>query len=376
MSLNIKHLALHQLIASPKQDNAEQNLVSLQSNDQLIEVTPIVEEMILKLHQLYNMKNKGFAVFMDQNELKAKISTSDMDHDGQTQGQDDTASIEKRMFIDAFNAYHRNESDFYQFSLETAELLVDEINQYSFAEPGLLLLCHYHHVANDYLFIAQIANQQSASINQAFEIQLINYLDIEKSDIMACLDITEWEHNSQSSRYLTFLRGRIGRKVGDFFLDFLGAKTGLDPKLQTQALIQAIDDYCDEHALAKEDEKVYKQEVFAYCQEKAKGGEELSIQALSDFLSPASNPILAKQDDAVDLASFTQEKGYEFPESFPADTSTLKKLTKFTGSGGGVTISFTSSQLGEKVIWDKATDTLVIKGTPPNLRDQLERFYD
>ena len=29
--------------------------------------------------------------------------------------------------------------------------------------------------------------------------------------------------------------------------------------------------------------------------------------------------------------------------------------------------------LGERVFWDPATDTLTIKGTPPNLRDQLQR---
>jgi nucleoid-associated protein len=29
--------------------------------------------------------------------------------------------------------------------------------------------------------------------------------------------------------------------------------------------------------------------------------------------------------------------------------------------------------LGERIFWDAATDTLTIRGTPPNLRDQLQR---
>ena len=57
----------------------------------------------------------------------------------------------------------------------------------------------------------------------------------------------------------------------------------------------------------------------------------------------------------------------------PADRSTLRQLTKFAGSGGGLTINFDAMLLGERIFWDAATDTLTIKGTPPNLRDQLQR---
>ncbi|SET03775.1 nucleoid-associated protein YejK [Thorsellia anophelis] len=376
MSINIKYLALHQLVAVTPSQPDEGAQVSLLVNEKLIENSPIVESMMEKLHQLYSMKNKGFAVFTDPSNVNLSTQSDGEEGDELENDKDTNVNVVGESFLSLFQSYYKNQDDFLSFSLNAANNLVAEINQYSFAEPGLLLMCHYHHVANDYLFIAQLTNVHSTTVNQAFEIKEIDYLDIEKSDIMARLDITEWSVNQDSSRYLTFLRGRIGRKVGDFFLDFLGAETGLDPKVQTQALVQAIDDYCQQHTLAKEEEKAYKQEVFSYCQTQAKQGEELSIQALSDFLAPDSNPILAKKEDVVDLASFTQEQGYQFPESFPADASTLKKLTKFSGSGGGVTISFTSAQLGEKVVWDKTTDTLVIKGTPPNLRDQLERFYD
>lgn len=60
-------------------------------------------------------------------------------------------------------------------------------------------------------------------------------------------------------------------------------------------------------------------------------------------------------------------------ESFPPDRTTLKQLTKYSGSGGGLTINFDALLLDERVFWDPATDTLTIKGTPPNLREQLGR---
>ncbi len=51
-------------------------------------------------------------------------------------------------------------------------------------------------------------------------------------------------------------------------------------------------------------------------------------------------------------------------------------MVKFSGLGGGVSVSFERKHLGERVTYNEATDTLVIKGIPPNLKDQLQRFME
>ncbi|PQO59235.1 nucleoid-associated protein YejK, partial [Klebsiella pneumoniae] len=40
---------------------------------------------------------------------------------------------------------------------------------------------------------------------------------------------------------------------------------------------------------------------------------------------------------------------------------------------GGLTINFDAMLLGERVFWDPPLIPVTIKGTPPNLRDQLQR---
>ena len=107
-----------------------------------------------------------------------------------------------------------------------------------------------------------------------------------------------------------------------------------------------------------------RQQVYSYCNEQLQAGEEIELESLSKELSGVSE---------VSFSEFTADKGYELEESFPADRSTLRQLTKFAGSGGGLTINFDAMLLGERIFWDPATDTLTIKGTPPNLRDQLQR---
>lgn len=70
---------------------------------------------------------------------------------------------------------------------------------------------------------------------------------------------------------------------------------------------------------------------------------------------------------------FARGGSYELDEEFPADKSTLRQLKKFSGTGGGVTISFDGGHLGQRVIYDPISDTILIKGVPANLKDQLDR---
>ena len=70
------------------------------------------------------------------------------------------------------------------------------------------------------------------------------------------------------------------------------------------------------------------------------------------------------------FVTFTEEQDYGLEETIPPVRSALKTLTKFSGSGKGVTLSFDADLLNE---WDPLTDTLTIKGIPPNLKDQLQK---
>ena len=207
-------------------------------------------------------------------------------------------------------------------------------------------------------------NLSSMRVNEQLDISSTHYLDINHADIVARIDLTEWETNPESTRYLTFLKGRVGRKVADFFMDFLGASEGLNAKAQNKGLLQAVDDFTAEAQLDKSERQTVRQQVYSYCNEQLQAGEEIELESLSKELAGVSE---------VSFQEFTADKGYELEESFPADRSTLRQLTKFAGSGGGLTINFDAMLLGERIFWDPATDTLTIKGTPPNLRDQLQR---
>lgn len=329
MSLDIDQIALHQLV---KRDEQTLDVVL---RDSLLPTNAAVEEMMAELHRVYSAKSKAYGLFNEESEL-----------------------------ADALRTCRKGDENFLAFSRAATGRLRDELAKYPFADGGVVLFGQYRFLAVEYLLIAVLNSCNSMRVNEELDISTTHYLDINHADIVARIDLTEWETNPQSTRYLTFLKGRVGRKVSDFFMDFLAAAEGLDTKAQNRGLLQAVDDYCADAQLGKNERQSVRQQVYSYCNEQLQAGEEIELQALSKELAPVGEK---------DFLQFSSEQGYQLEESFPADRGTLRQLTKFAGSGGGISLNFDAMLLGERIFWDPATDTLTIRGTPPNLRDQLQR---
>lgn len=334
MSITVKQIILHQLVKSNEEAENSPQLTAV-LREQLLAITPEVEQMMLQLHQGYQNKAKGYGIFQDSS-----------------------------IFAQHLNRLLENELDFLPFSHESTHLLINELSKYNFADNSTLVLCQYNFLATDYLFIALLDSRISMLVNEQLEIQRTEYLDITQFDIAARINLTDLQLNANSNRYLTFIKGRVGRKIADFFMDFLGAEEGLNPQVQNQCLLQAVDDYCVQGELNREQTQAVKKQVFEYCKGQLNSGEEIELAELSNEL-----PTLNQQP----FMAFTQEQNYGLEENIPPVRTALKSLTKFSGSGKGVTISFDAELIDQRIIWDEAADTLTIKGLPPNLRDQLQR---
>lgn len=331
MSINVTEIVLHQL----HQNEGESPALTTVLRENLLAISPEAEQMMLQLHQAYQSKAKAYGVFKSES-----------------------------VFARQLNRLLEQETDFLPFSHNCARMLAAELVKYPFAAGGTFILCRYNFLATDYLFIALIDSRSSILVDEKLEVQRSEYLDITQYDIACRINLTELKINAQSNRYLTFIKGRVGRKIADFFMDFLSAEEGLNPQTQNQTLLQAVSDYCDQGELSAPQTREVKKQVFDYCKGQINSGEEIALEDLSEAM-PTLNEI--------DFARFAQEQEYGLEQSIPPVRNALKTLTKYSGSGKGVTISFDAELLGERLIWDELNDTLTIKGLPANLRDQLER---
>lgn len=331
MSINVTEIVLHQL----QQIEGETPTLETHLRDNLLAVNHDVEQMMLQLHQAYQSKAKAYGVFKSES-----------------------------VFAQQLNRLLEQETDFLPFSQSCAKMLATELAKYPFASGGTFILCRYNFLATDYLFVALIDSRTSMLVDDKLEIQQTQYLEITQYDIACRINLTELKINAQSNRYLTFIKGRVGRKIADFFMDFLSAEEGLNPQVQNQTLLQAVSDYCEQGELSAPQTREVKKQVFDYCKGQINNGEDIALEELAN-----SMPTLKE----VDFAQFAQEQEYGLEESIPPVRNALKSLTKFSGSGKGVTINFNAELLGERIIWNELNDTLTIKGLPANLRDQLER---
>ena len=332
MSITVNQIVLHQLV---KHAENETTMMESVLRDELLTITPEVEQMMLQLHQGYQNKGKAFGVFQ-----------------------------ENSIFAQDLNRLLENEINFLNFSQQSTKLLAQELSKYNFADSGTLILCQYNFLATDYLFIALLDSRISMLVDENLEIRRTEYLDITQFDIAARINLTDLQVNANSNRYLTFIKGRVGRKISDFFMDFLGAEEGLNPQVQNQCLLQAVSDYCEQGDLNKEQTQAVKKQVFEYCKGQLASGDEIALTELS-----ANLPTLNERP----FVTFTEEQDYGLEETIPPVRSALKTLTKFSGSGKGVTLSFDADLLNNRIEWDPLTDTLTIKGIPPNLKDQLQK---
>lgn len=329
MSLKIEQIVLHQLIRKSETE------IDVELRDSLLENHQVVSDLIADINRVYNNKTKAYGLFH-----------------------------ENSLFETSVKELKCGNQDFLNFSQHSVKQLRNELAKYPFVEGGTVIFCQYRYLAVEYLMIAVLSSCHSMLVNEQLEINQTQYLDVDHADIIARMDITEWQTDPNSKRYLTFLKGRVGRKVADFFMDYLGASEGLNTKQQNKALVKAVDDYCQVIELDKQEKKAVREQVYGYCKGQLEAGEEIKLTNLAKEL-PSGNE--------QDFNSFIIENDYDLDEEFPVDRSTLRQLKKFSGSGGGLTINFDADLLGDRIKWDPQADSLVITGLPPNLRDQLQR---
>lgn len=333
MSVEMQHLAINYIALTDSGEHQSHY------REALIGRSGAVANLVEQLHLAYNGKPaKGYAAFETEKSPKVALALAD---------------------------WQSGNSDYLGFSRATTDALVQELSQHQLPETGYLLLAHYRYLASEFLLICLLGSKDHFELTEQLELATSRHLDISRMQLAARLDLTEYAVNREQGHYISFIRGRAGRKVADFFLDFLGCAEGTDAKANSQLVLASVEEYLGAAEFAPEEKTAARRQVFDYCEERAKAGQEVVLAELSAVVDP-------EQENG--FLHYCAEQQLAVAEQFPVEVKELKKLVKFNGTGGGLSLSFDEKLLGERVSYDLKTDTLVIKGTPPNLRDQLQRF--
>lgn len=265
-------------------------------------------------------------------------------------------------FADHLTRYLQQDTAFDSLSKDTLQLFQAELEKYEFEETGYLLLIDYEFVGSRYFLVGVVNLTEHFSIDSEFGIQRNRHLDINKIQLAARIDVSTLLHSDDKQKAISFIKGRAGRQVNDFFMDLLGCTETINAKKQSKELVGAIDDFMASESLAPQEKSETRERVFEYCSEKITAGEDADLVELNDALSHITSN---------EFSDFLQNQDYGFDEKVTLDKTTVRKLVKLSGSGGGVSVSFDRTLLGDRVNYNPSTDTLTIKGLPASLKGHL-----
>jgi nucleoid-associated protein len=260
--------------------------------------------------------------------------------------------------------YLAGATDFLDFSIIAVEHLTRLMEESNLTTGGHALFCHYRQGLTDYLIITLVQETEAVTMTEELSLMTVKRLDLDHIRLAARINISEWQNNPQSKQYISFIKGKQGRKLNDYFRDFIGCQEGIDGPGETRTLLKAFSDFVESEDLGEESAREKTHVLVSYSMAQAKLGEPITIDELSELID---------EDQPKMFADFIRAKDYGLSATIPADKKTLNKFRRFTGRAEGLSISFEQHLLGSKIEFDKDGGTLTLRGLPTQLTEQLKR---
>lgn len=263
--------------------------------------------------------------------------------------------------------YLEAEKDFTAFSRLAVEHLQKLMEESNLSTGGHILFAHYQQGMTDYLAIALLHHSEGVAVDAELDVKPSRHLDLGQLHLAARINLSEWKNNQSSKQYISFIKGKNGKKVSDYFRHFIGCQEGVDGPGETRTLLKAFSDFVESEDLPEESAREKTQTLVDYATTQTKLGEPVTLEELSSLID---------EDRPKAFYDHIRNKDYGLSPEIPADKRTLNQFRRFTGRAEGLSISFEAHLLGDRVEYDEAAGTLIIKGLPTTLVDQLKRRKD
>ncbi|MFA5677439.1 MAG: nucleoid-associated protein YejK [Pseudomonas sp.] len=254
------------------------------------------------------------------------------------------------------------ELDFVTFSKRSTEQLKTLMEGSNLALGGHVLFIRYRQGMTAFLIIALLHHTEGVTVTDTLEVAAARHLDLSALNMAARINLTEWKQNSSSKQYISFIRGRSGKRVSDYFRDFIGCIEGADAQEETTTLLQAFQDYVGEADMPVDELKSKTKAMSGYVSGQARQGEQVALEELSGVID---------EEHPRAFYDFIRNKDYGLAAEIPPDKRTMNNFMRFYGKADGLSISFEAHLLGERVEYDEIEDALLIRHPPKGLIQQL-----
>ena len=330
----IRHAIVHQLDKKPDGSPAV-----LHARDRELAASDALENLLATLNDNYNAKQgKAWGFFHSESGAYP--------------------------FSGWLKQYLDEQQDFTAFSRTSVEHLQRLIEESNLSTGGHVLFTHYQQGMTEYLLIAVLQQVETVALDSELNVVVSRYLDASNFSCAARFNLSEWRNNPNSKQYISFVKGKTGRKSSDYFRDFIGCQEGVDGPGETRTLLKAFTEYVEKEDLPEESAREKTHMLLDYAASQTKMGQPLSLQELSEVLD---------EDRPQAFYDHIRNSDYGLSPEIPADKRVLNQFRRFTGRAEGLSISFEAHLLGSNITYNADTGALTIKNLPTQLTDQLKR---
>ncbi|SNY98586.1 nucleoid-associated protein [Halomonas sp. hl-4] len=301
-------------------------------------VEPVMESLVSALNDTYNTKPKGWGRFAEEGEQAGPLSVWLRD-------------------------YLAGEKRFDELATALAERLASQLQE-QLSVSGYLVISHQRQGDTETLFMGLVHQREGIGINDAHQAVPAAQLNTRQLTLAARINLSQWQSDSPDAQYVSFLKDRGGKKLGEGMMALLGMEEGIDAPTETRTLLKAFSDYVEKEDFDDEASREKTDTLVGYANDQLSRGEPMTLDELSALVDE-------KQPKA--FYEHIRNADYGLSPEIPPDKRTLNQFRRFTGRAGGVSISFDSHLLGSSIEYDAAQDRLIIKQVPKQLKEQLTK---
>ena len=231
---------------------------------------------------------------------------------------------------------------------------------------GHLMIVHEALADSEVVYLLILESDSALRFDGNQTLDATDVLNLSRLNLAVRIELDDWRSDNSAENYLTLVHGRGTGEPGELFIRLAGFTNQVDVEKETVTFLDAVEAF----AKSSEPEKAgeVRSKAYEFCKEQHALGEPVEIEALSGYLDE-SEPQRFKE-----FASKTTE----LPESgvLHPDHRKVKKLVRIAGSGGGMSVSFSSDLVNQAVYYDRDQDALTITRLPKALREQLQRYLE
>lgn len=262
--------------------------------------------------------------------------------------------------------YREGRQSFESLSTRLFEQWQELLNGAQQEHQGHLMLVHEALADSEVVYLLVVESDSSMRFDHQQNLDATDVLSLSRLNLAVRVDLDAWSNNPNDN-YLTLIHGRGTAEAGELFIRLCGFTNQVDVDKETTTFLDAVEAFARQSA-QPEEAGLVRSRAYEFCKEQHALGEPVAINELSGYLDE-DQPERFKE-----FAASSQELSED--TVLHPDHRKVRKLVRIAGSGGGMSVSFSSDLVNQAIYYDREQDALTITRLPKALREQLQRYLE